>query len=109
MQDLQGLSVPYSNQLLFCQRHYDQIQIRGSDEMDRTAMRVETFLIGEGDHRILLALFGDIEDKHFGVICSNIESIIVYLNTTDVLYLLQFDLPQVLGQVQQRICDEVLA
>lgn len=68
--------------------------------MNRAAMRVETFLIGEGDDRILWGLFDDIEGKHFGVICSNIESVVVYLNTTDVLYLLQLDLPQVLGEVQ---------
>lgn len=76
--------------------------------MDGTAMRIETFLIAEWYDCIFLALFIDIKGKHFGLICSNIKSIVVYLNTADVLYMLKFDFPEVLGEVQKGICREVL-
>lgn len=63
-------------------------------------MRIETFLIAKGYHSILLVLFVDIEGKDLGLICSNIESIVIYLDTSYVLNLLELDLLQVLGKVQ---------
>ena len=63
-------------------------------------MRIETFLIAKGYHSILLVLLVDIKGEDLGFICSNIESIVIYLDTSYVLNLLELDLLQVLGKVQ---------